>query len=106
MRLGHWLKQILLVCVFLFALTEQSTADSLSDAESARDAGNYANAEKLYRQQAEQGNVEAQWQLGEIYYFGEIYQPGQGNTADFKEAAKWYRLAAKQGKATFMHNGG
>lgn len=40
---------------------------------------------------AEQGNAEAQNGMGALYYHG------YGVTQDFKEAIKWYRLAAAQG---------
>ena len=48
---------------------------------------------KWFRLSAEQGNADAQGNLGLIYV------TGQGVTQDFKEAAKWYRLAAVQGNA-------
>src|SRR4051812_41113944 len=40
---------------------------------------------------AEQGDVEAQFQLGGIYY------SGHGVTKDLGAAANWFRLAAEQG---------
>ncbi len=40
---------------------------------------------------AEQGNVDAQYNLGLMYYKGE------GVLQDYKEAEKWFRMAAKQG---------
>ena len=58
------LKQILLVCLYLFASTGQSIADSLSDARRAYSDENYAEAEKLFRPLAQRGNAEAQYDLG------------------------------------------
>ena len=91
-------KQVLLVCVCLFALTGQAIADSLSDAKSAYNAGNYEKAAKLLVTQAQQGNAEAQFNLGLMY------DNGQGVPKDYKEAAKWYRLAAEQGDALAQAN--
>jgi len=50
-----------------------------------------------FRKAAEQGNAEAQLQLGGIYYYA------NGVTRDVAEAAKWYRLAAEQGYAEAQH---
>ena len=85
------LKQMLLVCVFLFALTEQAIADSISDAWGAWEAGDYAKAAKLIRPLAEQGDDRAQLDLGNMY------DQGEGVIQDYVEAVKWYRLAAEQG---------
>ncbi len=84
------LKQVLLVCVCLFALNGQAIADSLSDAANAYVAGNYAKAEKLLRPLAEHGDAKAQWMLGHMY------DDGNGVPQNYKEAEKWYRLAAEQ----------
>ena len=46
-----------------------------------------------YREAAEQGDAEAQSNLGVCYYFGE------GVKKDKKEAVKWFRKAAEQGNA-------
>lgn len=74
MRLGHLLKQMLLVCVFLFALTEQSIADSLSEAYAARYIeGDDAKAAKLYMPLANQGNAVAQVAIGDMYKWGQVF---------------------------------
>ncbi len=91
--MNNSLKQVLLVCVCLFALNGQVIADSLSDANRAFDAGDYAKSAKLFRPLAQRGDAEAQINLGMMYYRGE------GVSQDYKEAVKWYRLAAKQGNA-------
>ena len=44
-----------------------------------------------YTKSAEQGDVEAQYQLGLCYYHGE------GISKDYKKAAKWFNKAAEQG---------
>ena len=46
---------------------------------------------KWYRLSAEQGNADAQYNLGGMYLWR------KGVTQDYKEAIKWYRLAAAQG---------
>jgi len=95
------LKQVLLICVCLFALTghaitkspdisNEPTPGSLIETERA-----YANSKavKLYRPLAEQGDVKAQTVLGSMY------ETGLGVPQDYTEAVKWYLLAAKQGDA-------
>ena len=50
-------------------------------------------AVKFHRLYAEQGVVNAQFRLAQMYY------EGLGVAQDYKEALKWYRLAAVQGDA-------
>jgi len=50
------------------------------------------------RKAAEQGDAEAQFQLGECYRLG------TGVAQDIEEAAKWYRKAAEQGHAVAQHS--
>ena len=52
-----------------------------------------AEAAKWCRKAAEQGDVEAQYDLG-LYYYS-----GRGVKEDLVEAVKWYRMAAEQGHA-------
>ena len=47
-------------------------------------------AVKFHRLYAEQGVVNAQFRLAQMYY------EGLGVEQDYKEAVKWYRLAAEQ----------
>jgi TPR repeat protein len=61
------------------------------DAFAAYDRGDYAEAMRLWRPLAEQGDTSAQYFLGVMYY------KGQGVPQDYVEAAKWYRKAAEQG---------
>ena len=51
----------------------------------------FANEVDRYRRAAERGDAEAQYRLGNAYYFGD------GVPTDHAEAAKWYRMAAEQG---------
>ena len=96
--------------------------------------GDYATALREWRLLAGQGNVDAQFNLGRMYYDGEgvtqnykeaarlyglaaaqgvasaqfnlgvMYDNGQGLTQDDKEAARLYGLAAAQGDASAQHN--
>ena len=61
-------------------------------------AKNYAEAVKWFRKAAEQGNADAQYNLGACYY------NGQGVTKDYTEAVKWIRKAAEQGFAGAQYN--
>jgi len=53
----------------------------------------YATALREFRPLAEQGNADAQYRMGLIYYYGE------GVPQDNKTALKWLTLAAEQGYA-------
>ena len=53
----------------------------------------FKEAAKWFRKSAEQGDANAQKELGVMYDFG------IGIDKDLKEAAKWYRKAADQGHA-------
>lgn len=57
----------------------------------------FAQAE-YYRKAAEQGNADAQYNLGVCY------DNGEGVTQSYEEAVKWYRLAAEQGNAMAQYN--
>lgn len=89
--------------------------------------GNYENALKLYAKAAEQGDSNAQWRIGAIYYTGKgvnkneakglqyvksaaengkaeaqffmcsCFLNGKGVTKDINEAIKWCELSASQG---------
>jgi TPR repeat protein len=53
----------------------------------------YKEVIKQYRKDAEQGDVQAQFNLGRMY------KEGRGVEQDYEEAVKWYRKAAEQGDA-------
>jgi len=59
--------------------------------------GDHPTALKEWRPLAEQGNADAQFNLGVMYYFG------RGVRQDYKEAVRWYRLAAAQGHASAQY---
>ncbi len=69
------------------------SADLSEDALVAFSIKDYQTAARLYRELAEQGDVEAQTKIGQMYY------RGMGVPENYAEAAKWYRKAAEQGDA-------
>jgi TPR repeat protein len=73
-------------------------ADDFDKGYVAYKAGDYAEAAKWFRKAAEQGDADARYILGNMYYFGE------GVTQDYAEAVKWYRKAAEQGDADAQVN--
>ena len=58
----------------------------------------YATALREWKPLAEQGNADAQYNLGVMYEWGE------GVPQDYKTALKWYTLAAEQGNAGAQGN--
>lgn len=76
-------------------------ADDTRDFERAAVAhrhGDYQAAAKLWRPLAEEGLVNAQFNLGQMYRYGD------GVTQDHAEALKWYRKAAEQGDKESQFN--
>jgi TPR repeat protein len=61
-------------------------------------AGDYATALREWKPLAEQGDADAQFNLGVMYYKGE------GVLQNYKESVKWYRKAAEQGNADAQFN--
>lgn len=55
------------------------------------DQANYATSLKVWMPQAEGGDAEA------MYYVGQIYEKGLGTSPDYAKAAQWYRKAAEKG---------
>ena len=64
----------------------------------ASNRGDYATAVREWLPLAEQGYVNAQYNLGVMYV------KGQGVPQDYVQAAMWYRRAAQQGKALAQNN--
>jgi TPR repeat protein len=92
------LKQVLLICICFFSLAGQAMAELISDANRVYDAGDYEKAAKLYSTLANDGNAEAQYNLGMMY------RAGRGVPHDYNEARRWYRLAAEQGNPLAQFN--
>ena len=64
----------------------------------AYEAGEYAEAARLYKLAADKGNAAAQNNLGVLY------EKGQGVPQSYEEAARLYKLAADQGDADAQNN--
>jgi len=79
-------------------LSDGSSSAQLSAATNALKEKDYATAFRLFKPLAEQGNPQAQANLGLMY------EHGRGVDKDFIEAFKWYRLAAAQGIAWAQTN--
>ena len=97
------MKNILYTIILSFLLlscdiTVTNTTADFQAGLDAYQAGDYATALKEFRSLAEQGNVDAQYNLGLMY------AKGKGVTQDYKEAVKWYLIAAEQGYAGAQHN--
>ena len=75
------------------ALIGIAAAGRLEDGQAAYQSGDYATALRLFRPLAEQGNVDVQVELGDLYLAGE------GVPRDDAQAMNWYRKAADHGNA-------
>ena len=71
---------------------------SLKNGLDALNNKNYASAHKLFLELAEQGDVEAQYNLGLMY------GKGKGVQKNYSEAVKWWGLAAEQGNGKAQTN--
>ena len=91
-----------IIAVFVMAILifngEQSPEKQFEKGEQYYNEGNYTKAVNCYRKAAEQGNADAQYNLGLCY------ASGQGVTQDYTEAVKWYRQAAEQGNTYAQNN--
>lgn len=96
------MQRLFLILAFILSLSFCSIAETygikavdeqLKSAKDSYSKKNYAEALHLFRELADQGNAEAQYYLGEIYFFG------NGVEKDSAEAIKWYERSANQGDA-------
>jgi hypothetical protein len=81
----------LVVAAAFWGLAESAFADELADAGRALEAKSYATALQLYQKLAAAGNVEAQFHLGEMYWYGE------GVPQDDAQARAWFGKAQAAG---------
>lgn len=91
------LKHILATVVVL-TLAAGADAGSREDGVSAYRSGDYEIARELWTPLAQNGDADAQNNLGVMYYKGE------GVPRDGIEAAKWFQFAAEQGHAKAQSN--
>jgi len=89
----YMMRRALFAVILVLTYATGAAADSFEDALSALQRGDSALAAQLFRPLAEQGNPQAQINLGWIY------EKGQGVKQSDQEAVKWYRKAAGQGNA-------
>ena len=83
-----------LAVMLSFIVFTPVAAENFKKGMDAYSAGDYATALQVLRPLAEQGDVEAQFNLGQMY------RKGKGVLPDYIQATKWFRLAAKQGHAS------
>ncbi len=124
---------ILLPIIFSLVVVLPAFA-GFHEGTSAYERGDYATAFKEFKVLAEQGNPEAQFNLGLMYHKGQgvpqdndesvkwfrkaaeqqyvkaqynlgaMYSLGQGVAKDNTEAVKWFRMAAEQGFAEAQYD--
>ena len=92
------MRHAIIAVLLLAALAGTAIAGQFEDGESAYQRGDYATALREFRVLAEQGDADAQTNLGFIYNYG------QGVPQDYAEAANWYRKAAEQGHTGGQYN--
>ena len=85
-----WL--LILIVALLFA-PAAPRADDLADGLKAYDAKDYKRAYDLLLPLAENGDAEAQFRVGDLYF------DGKGVTRDYAAAIAWFIKAGKQGHA-------
>ena len=88
----------MLFLLFFTSITFGANDSSYDKGFVAYQSGEYEKAFKLFTDAANQGDADAQYSLGLLYYYGE------GVTQDYKKAVKWFTFAAEEGyaKAQFI----
>ena len=89
--------KILIVTMFLTAFGGITYAD-FNDGWVASEEGDYKTAFNEWKPLADQGDADAQHNLGWMY------GNGKGVLKDDKQAVKWYQKAADQGNASAQYN--
>ena len=92
------MKRILLILPVLLLFSVSHLFADFQKGLDAYNNGDYATALNEWRPLAEQGNADAQFNLGQMY------ANGRGVPEDDREAVKWYTLAAEQGDASAQNN--
>jgi hypothetical protein len=83
----------LLSCALLLISLPAVAANDLASANALFEQKKYAEALTLYTKLANAGNVDAQQQLGQMYWYGEA------GAVDEAKAQAWFRKAAARGNA-------
>jgi tetratricopeptide (TPR) repeat protein len=89
---------ILMGSLFCIPFATPVFGGQLEDADAAIERGDYKEAYRLIKPLAEQGNAEAQ------YNIGGMYAEGRGVPQNYGKAVKWFRKAAEQGNAMAQYN--
>jgi uncharacterized protein len=84
--------------MLLWALTPALPAADFAKGVAAYNKGDYSAAVKEWRPEAEDGDAQAQFNMGLLYL------DGHGVPQDPGEAAKWFRRSAEQGYTQAQHN--
>ena len=88
----------LLTLLFTISIGVTAFGGQYEDAKAAFIRGDYEEAYRLIKPLAEQGDADAQWNLGSMYALG------QGVPQDYTKAVKWFRKAAEHGNAEAQSN--
>ena len=88
----------LMTALFVLALLMSAEAGDFQAGFEAYGRGDFAAALHEWRPLAEQGDADAQYNLGVMY------ENGRGVPQNDAEAVKWYRKAAEQGLASAQNN--
>jgi TPR repeat protein len=88
------MRYVLLLSLLFFLPSAQAQADKLEDGKAAYARGDMQTAYKLLRPLADNGNAEAEYEVGLMYETGAV-----GGSFDLAEALKWYRKAANHNSA-------
>lgn len=92
MKYRKWVRVTGVVIVLCLGLVH-AWADDETQCGKLYQAGQYSQAFPACNQDAEQGDIDAYFILGEMYY------KGMGVKQDYTDAAKWYHKAADRGYA-------
>ncbi len=91
------MKRIIAIAVLMFDLAAPAWA-GFDEGTAAYKRGDYATALREWRPLAEQGDANAQYNVGLMNYHG------RGVPQDDDQAIWWYRKAAEQGDARAQYN--
>ncbi len=89
---------VLFLMLLMLSFSHAAIADDVEDGVASAEKGDFAAALQLLKPLAEQGDAQAQFNLGLMYF------NGNGVAQDYKTAVKWYTLAAAQGVASAQYN--
>jgi TPR repeat protein len=92
------LARALIAMALTLAQGAAAAGAAMSEAKAAYQRHDYARAAQLIRPLAEHGKADAETKLGDLY------RRGLGVGQSYREAARWYRLAAVQGDAQAQNN--